>query len=369
MAGLLGEIYSAGNVARRKLTDLLGNPLLSAQQFVGNINDRARALNELTAAAAQEGINYGPASQQLGGLMAEGYNPVGMFIGPTSKMFNKDMALKASQMSKKGATPQEIWQTTGTVKGPDGQWRQEISDAQSTIVQQQKKTLDWLSDPGPAEYPVGSINDLIQHQEILKAYPDLANIRATLRKGESASYFPNDGFNERIISPALVRKGELANPQATKSSTLHELQHAIQQREQFSSGGSADDFAFMRDDAMEKIKQLNANMSNIAQKLENKLLSEQEKQLLKTQYEQAIAERTDLIPLATLDPKQAYGNLMGEAEARLTQRRMDLTPEQRKQFFPFEYTGETGYGLDVPLEGLINMTSEGTILKRGLLGQ
>ena len=78
MAGLLGEIYSAGNVARRKLTDLLGNPLLSAQQFVGNINDRSRALNELTASAAQEGINYGPASQQLGGLMAEGYNPAGI---------------------------------------------------------------------------------------------------------------------------------------------------------------------------------------------------------------------------------------------------------------------------------------------------
>jgi len=78
MAGLLGEIFSAGNVAKRKLTDLLGNPLLSAQQFVGNINDKARNLNELTAAAAQEGVNYGPASQQLGGLLAEGYNPAGI---------------------------------------------------------------------------------------------------------------------------------------------------------------------------------------------------------------------------------------------------------------------------------------------------
>ena len=227
MAGLLGEIFSAGNVAKRKLTDLLGNPVLSAQQFVGNLNDRARNLNEMTAAAAREGIEYGPASQQLGGLMAEGYNPVGMFIGPTSKMFNRDMALKASQMEKKGAKPQEIWQTTGTVKGPDGAWRQEISDAQSTIVPQQKKALDWLSEPGPAEYPVGSINDLIQHQEVLKAYPDLANIRASLRKGESASYFPNDGFNERIISPALVRQGELANPQATRSSTLQYSIHYL----------------------------------------------------------------------------------------------------------------------------------------------
>lgn len=78
MAGLLGEIFSAGNVAKRKLTDLLGNPVLAAQQFVGNLNDRARNLNEMTAASAREGMDYGPATQRLANLMAEGYNPVGM---------------------------------------------------------------------------------------------------------------------------------------------------------------------------------------------------------------------------------------------------------------------------------------------------
>lgn len=78
MAGLLGDIFSAGNVAKRKLADLLGNPVLSAQQFVGNINDKARNLNQMTAAAAQEGAGYGPASQQLAGLLAEAYNPGGI---------------------------------------------------------------------------------------------------------------------------------------------------------------------------------------------------------------------------------------------------------------------------------------------------
>ncbi len=78
MAGLLGDVFSAGNVAKRKLRDLLGNPVLGAQQMVGNLNDRARNLNEMTAAAAREGVNYGPATQRLAGLMAEGYSPVGM---------------------------------------------------------------------------------------------------------------------------------------------------------------------------------------------------------------------------------------------------------------------------------------------------
>jgi hypothetical protein len=90
MAGLLGEIFSAGNVAKRKLTDLLGNPVLSAQQFVGNLNDRARNLNEMTSAAAREGMDYGPATQRLAGLMADAYNPMGLtvFHGSPAK-FNK----------------------------------------------------------------------------------------------------------------------------------------------------------------------------------------------------------------------------------------------------------------------------------------
>ena len=88
MDGLLGDIFSAADVAKRKLKDVAANPLLSAQQFFGNLNDKARNLNEMTAAAAREGIEYGPASQRLGGLLAEGYNPVGMTMRVPGKAFD-----------------------------------------------------------------------------------------------------------------------------------------------------------------------------------------------------------------------------------------------------------------------------------------
>lgn len=80
MAGLLGDIFSAADTAKRKLTDLLGNPVLSAQQMIGNMNDRARVLNQLTSAAAQERDIYGPKSQQLANMIADAYNPIGMTI-------------------------------------------------------------------------------------------------------------------------------------------------------------------------------------------------------------------------------------------------------------------------------------------------
>lgn len=84
MAGLLGEIFGTADVAKRRLRDFMANPALGAQQALGNLNDKARNINEMTSAAAMEGVDYGPASQRLGGLLADAYGPVGM-ITPASR--------------------------------------------------------------------------------------------------------------------------------------------------------------------------------------------------------------------------------------------------------------------------------------------
>jgi len=60
------------------------NPGASLQQMLGYANDRARNLNEQTAAATQEFIDtgklYGPKSEALAMKMAEAYNPIGMTV-------------------------------------------------------------------------------------------------------------------------------------------------------------------------------------------------------------------------------------------------------------------------------------------------
>lgn len=414
MAGLLGEIFGTADVAKRKLKDVMANPLLSAQQFMGNVNDRARNLNEMTAAAAREGVDYGPASQRLGGLLADAYNPVGMFIGPTSPLFNKQMAFEATKLAKKGKTPQEIWQQTGTVKGPDGQWRQEISDqpaqfnlakdiqakgkkvAESVATNKQalaenqqrskqgkdlfpkeltqaKKDLKAQTEDmefalkrayGYSDDPrSGNLASIaIDHPELFKAYPGLADL--IVKQGAMSGA---DGTLGSLYGNLLnvSSKGLTQNPRST---ALHEMQHAIQEREGFAVGGNTRDFAKMKYEAEQKIGSLNDQMRALVRQMDAPGLAKKDKDVLSSQYEDLINQRMGLVKQAQIDPMQAYGNLIGEAEARLTQRRMDLNPQQRRQNFPFEYTGDTGYGLDVPLEGLIYMDQSGNILNRGLLG-
>ena len=90
MASPLASIFSKVDSAKRSLLDILTNPVASAQQIVGNANDRAGVLNQLTGQVAgqtRDSIKAGgalmpdtPESQQLTQMMADAYNPIGMTV-------------------------------------------------------------------------------------------------------------------------------------------------------------------------------------------------------------------------------------------------------------------------------------------------
>ena len=90
MASPLASIFSKVDSAKRSLLDILTNPVASAQQIVGNANDRAGVLNQLTGQVAdqtRDSIKAGgslmpdtPESQQLTQMMADAYNPMGLTV-------------------------------------------------------------------------------------------------------------------------------------------------------------------------------------------------------------------------------------------------------------------------------------------------
>lgn len=323
-----------------------------------------------------------------GGLL--GMAEVGMFVGAGSKAFDKAMAFTASKLEKKGVSPQEIWKETGTVRGPDGQWRQEISDKEAFIKGNKpfEDVIMGAYDRGVLEtgdqlYKT-NVGDVMYHNPLKQAYPELMDIETQMmRRGSNArgSLSKDIMNNEQILQ---VRKD--LNPEDARSTMLHELQHGIQESEGFAAGGNAEtmdrligkakerDFLIKQSDEWKSANNLVNNVYDkyFAGQLNLDELKLAEKQL-QEQYpilrEQITA--SDTARKIGDDPVDAYKRLMGEAEARLTQSRRNLNSNERRKYFPFEYMDleRNPYGLDVSPEQLLNLDTRGNLIEKGLLGQ
>jgi len=227
--------------------------------------------------------------------------PIGMFIGKGAKTWDAIAAQKAEEMLKAGHDPRKVWSETGTMRGVDGHLRQEIPD----------NTAKWLRNL-PFERRMEPMNNVISHDDLYAAYPHTGDITTLFNQnvnaeGGAGSYHFNPTVKRGVIN---IESGGSNAIQNAKSTGLHELQHAIQQREGWAQGGSPD---------------------GMRQVLGN-------------------GELTGLYSPEELH--NAYRNLAGEAEARLTQSRMGMDAAQRLQSYPYDM-------LDVPQNQLI---------VRGLLG-
>jgi hypothetical protein len=346
----LADIYSAIDSAKRRGSDFIQNPGLSLQQMVGLANDRAGELNQQTAAAAQEGVNYGPASQALGQTLAGAYNPVGMFIGPNAATFNKIMAVKAQELEKLGKTAEEIWQQTGTFRGPDKQWRQEISDKGSKI------TEDVYNQISANKEFKGPMGQALQHEELYKAYPESARIPTVMYADEVPSGSVLRGKEGTFQVPQITVGGPSSMSQ--RSTGLHEIQHAIQQKEGFARGGNVNEYAIgpMFD---KTARDLTSDLSQVvtggvsAKPLEVlQGLKYTDPKDIEPIIKKYGFKNIDEVKSFIYDenerrtPLGQYLRTAGEAEARATQKRRNLTNEERRAIFPLK-------SYDVPIRELI----------------
>jgi len=316
-----------------------------------------------------------------------GMAEVGMFIGAGSKAFDKAMAFTATKLEKKGVSPQEIWKETGTVRGPDGMWRQEISDKLTTLKGEPYKDVIMgayergVLKTGDQLYKT-TVDDVFFHHGLKEAYPEVMNIETQMmRKGSDAKGSLSTGGKNQVLQ---VREDLLGEP--AKSTILHELQHAIQEKEGFGVGGNTDtmdrmigkvkDRAFLikqTDEYKVAEQELNKLADNFFTNKINKAEFDAGEQALLQKYPVLNEYRnaSDVVHNFGNDPSDAYRRLMGEAEARLTQTRRNLSPEERKQYFPFEFQDKNlnPYGLDVPPNMLINLDRQGNLIEKGLLCQ
>ena len=345
--------------------------------------------------------NLENAANQYIGKLTGGLAPdtkTNIFIGPESKGWNKDMAFLASKLEKQGKTPEEIWQSTGTGRGLDTHWRQEISDADVPMLSY--GTVKELN-----QYP--KMQDVLGHKQVYEGY---GNKIANAPVGVDTNPFTKDYYgnpqvggasfnrrtNEYTVSPRPEGATSPDYGKAQKSGLLHEMQHGIQEQEDWARGGTPNYFnqqkdaeqardilSFRRELATDTYKGLNdqQKQQKIMQVYKDAGISDwlPSQETMNLAFDISGNPNKELEALANLyglnkhtsarSPQKMYENLAGEAESRLTQTRMDLTPEQRKQFYPFK-EGKKQYGLDInPEDAIILIEGSDIITRKQLLEQ
>lgn len=266
-----------------------------------------------------------------------------MFAGAKSKTANKALLRKAKSAVKGGADTETVRQDTGWAQGPDGEWKYEISD-HNAEVQIDPKT----GNPG------------LYHPDLKRAYPDIL-------KGLQIKWFHGPQANKGRFD---VDTGEMwlnANlpPDEWTSVALHEIQHPIQQREGF-SGGANPTMPEIQHVAQTERNDLrtqhyrdvdayhNAFRAWVRERTQEnpERFGRMKQGDLQDMFERA-PENADLVrryenadkELGWMDTPsgarwfdhQAYERAMGEYEARETQVRQHMTPDQRRAEAPYRH--------------------------------
>ena len=320
----------------------------------------ARLARQAAMATGRAGERYAekvvPQIMERGGLGAEMLQGLSqgtrrqIFVGENSKTWNKANAAKAIELEKAGVAPEDIWSATGTFRGAEGKLRQEISDKGSKI------TDDVFNQISQNQQFKGPISQALTHEELYQAYPQSSQIPSMMFADEFPSGNILRGKEGTFQVPQLSAGGP--STMAQRSVALHELQHAVQQKEGFARGGNINEFASgpMFD---KTARDLTADLSQIvtggvsAKPLEVlQGLKYTDPKDLEPILKKYGFKNMDEVKSFIYDenerrtPLGQYQRLAGEAEARATQARRNMTADERRAKFPYE-------SYDVPINQLI----------------
>lgn len=213
---------------------------------------------------------------------------LGIFGGKLAKTADLDKLIFANKMNEAGHSPTQIWNETGWFKNPaDQKWRFEIPDNNARMM---GHGLDYGKE---ASSRTGPANLMLQHPDLYKAYPQLAENKLTNTVYQNPTNKVGTGAFDSERGTLAVNTPNLIN---ARSIGLHESQHGVQELEHFAPGGSPQFMEYLQRHKPSKVPMFEHQA----------------------------------------EPFDMYHRLAGEVEARNIQKRMDMPLEARQAQPPWQ---------------------------------
>lgn len=146
------------------------------------------------------------------------------FGGAKARTAALDMLFKAKDMVGRGVGANLVKKATGWFKGMEGKWKFEIDDSVlKTKIQPKDRMMNIAY----------RLSDVMDHPQLFKAYPDIKNVGVIYTTGKKGAKF-SPTKNE-------IEVGKNSNPK----DIIHEIQHKLQEVENFARGGNPNQFRSM----------------------------------------------------------------------------------------------------------------------------
>jgi hypothetical protein len=342
----LGRAFRSANLAT------MGVPVVN--DLAGLLDDSYMYLTE------PESRTWGNAAMSAAGALPFVPSAAGIIAGKGAKTLKPETVQLAETMRDAGASRDEIWKATGEATGQPaffderGQLKFEIDDSQSALTDLAEQKLAREGDD--ARY-VGWQEEGFSHQKLYESYPDVKDIDLSINnnpRAQSGFHTPKTSGDEMTFGRA-EEIGIDSLPSEARRINLHELQHGVQGREGFATGGSPSQFRAEAD--LEDFRELETD--DILNRMENQFSVEAkiaaqnpnnetyiaamekysgdplignadpEVKILEyikdtdPQYNRIYRENTSL-KYRRMSPLDKYKRLAGEAESRAVEARRDM---------------------------------------------
>ena len=173
VAGALNSVDEDGNFSPEKFAAGFLAGLAGGKAIATGLRKMTPKLyNKILGAAEKMPQMANGNPKLLGKLYSNGKDvSLNSFAGQKAITANVGKLDQAKAMLEKGTDEVEIWQKTGWFKDKDGAWKFEIGDSNARL--------------NPEFQSGGRLGELLDHEELFKAYPELKDVRVVKIGGET----------------------------------------------------------------------------------------------------------------------------------------------------------------------------------------